>query len=303
MERRDSNRVNMIETVIEYCDKNAGVTSGIPAFAVVLGKVKAKKSEVNVLNETRSSVGVTKDTNLVRQRMTALALKCGNATSAYAYSIRNHTLAGVVDVTEDDLNQMTKEDVHTACKRIHDAAQTHIAEVVNWGITVGDVNNLEAAINLYKESMADPRLAIVSRGQATARIKSNVREVIDELLKKQLDKMVNTLKIEHYNFWVGYRMARNIIALGVTHAKVHGAVRDVNDFPLEGVRFTICEAGTQKVVKEVLSGAKGRFNASPMPTGSFDFVWALEGFELKTESNVWIGLGKELKRRVVMKRI
>ena len=67
---------------------------------------------IDGLNQTGISVsmGVTADTNAVRRAMTELALKCANATMAYARSIKNNTLAALVDFVQDDLDRKKKDE-------------------------------------------------------------------------------------------------------------------------------------------------------------------------------------------------
>jgi hypothetical protein len=305
MKKRDANRLRMIGSTIAYCEKHSSAAAGVPAFAVVLGKVKAKREEISQLYERTSSTsrGVTADMKALRQQMSELAVKCGSAGLAYFNSISNHTLAEQLNVTEYDLEKMKKEDVDDVCQQIKDVVAANMVALADWGVTAGDVAALQGAIDAYRHSMPNPRLAIVSRSQANKKVAALIREVIDELLEKQLDRLADTLKAGNLNFWYGYRMAREIIDLGVTHAKVRGSVRDAGDMPLEGAQFVIYEAGTQKVVMRVLSAKNGKFKASPLPTGYFDFIWELAGYAVVREENVRIALGKELKRKVVMRKL
>ncbi len=61
------------------------------------------------------------------------------------------------------------------------------------------------------------------------------------------------------------------------------------------------EAGTDSIVKQVITDAEGKFSAAQLPTGDFDFRWELEGYMTVSEGNVHIAAGKELKRKIVMK--
>lgn len=302
MKRRDANRLNMIGATIAYCEQHSSVAAGVPAFASILGKVKAKFKEIDKLNElgNGTSTGVTADTKVLRQRMCELAVKCGSAGLAYAHQIKSNTLAEQLKFTEYALSKLKKEDVDDVCQQMKDAVAAHVAVLADYGVGAGDVAALQAAIDAYRKDVANPRLALVNRSQARKKIVALIREVMDDLLARQLDRVVDTLKAGNPNFWGGYQMAREIIDIGVTHAKVRGTVRDALDVPLEKVRFTIYEAGTKKVVVQVLSEKNGKFKASPLPTGNFDFVWELEGYEPIREVNVRIGLGKELRRKVVM---
>jgi len=130
-----------------------------------------------------------------------------------------------------------------------------------------------------------------------------IREVIDDLLVAQLDKMANTLKLTNKDFFDGYKQAREIIDLGSTTAKVRGTVLDENDVPLKGVLFTILKTGMSDEVASVKTDVKGKFNATKLPVGTVDFKWELKGYKTVTEEEVKIVAGKELKRKVVMNAV
>jgi hypothetical protein len=302
MKTESSNRVNMINANITYCDANTTATSGITSFATVLGNVKSKMVLINSLNQIGdgTTTGVTLDTKLLRKAMTGLALKCGNATLAYANSVHNNTLAALVNYTESKLNSLKKEDVDDTCEAIHDATNDNIAAVTPFGATATDVTDLQAAIALYRTASQNPRQAIISRSQAKLQADNMIREVIDDLLAGQLDKMAGTLKLSNPEFYSGYKQSREIIDLGTTTAKIRGTVLDVNDTPLRNVEFTIYKTGTGEVVAETRTDIKGKYGISKLPVGIVDLKWVLSGYKTVTEREVKITAGKELRRKIVM---
>lgn len=302
MKTQDSNRVNMINATITVCDANAAATAGIPSFATVLGSVKSKMVLINSLNQIGEGTtkGVTLDTNILRKAMTALALKCANATLAYANSTNNNTLAALVNFSETKLNALKKEDVDDVCEAIHDATDVNIAGASNFGASATDVTDLQASIELYRTASQNPRQAIITKSQAKKQAANMVREVIDDLLIAQMDKMVNTLKGTNKEFFDTYKQAREILDLGTTTAKIRGTVLDEEDVPLKGVIFTITETGTDVEVAKTKTDNKGKYGVSKLPVGTFDLKWELVGYKTVTETEVKVTAGKELRRKIVM---
>lgn len=302
MNNLETNRVNMINSSIAFCDANPTATSGITNFAIALAAVKAKMLLINGYNQIGSgnTKGVTADTNNIRGAMSDLAMKCASGTMAYANATNNNTLKEQVSYSRRELDKFKKEDIDDVCQGIHDAADANIANITGYGVSATDVSDLQAAINLYRAASQNPRLTKVTQSQAKKQAAKMVGEVIKDLLKGQMDVMVNTLKLTNASFVEGYYQAREIIDLGSTSAKVRGEVRDENTAPLRGVVFSIYETGTEDLVKEVVTDAKGNFNASKLPMGNFDFVWSLSGYKTVKETDVHIGPGKELKRKIVM---
>ncbi len=299
MKTKVSNRANMIQATIVFCEANTAVTSGIPMFAVVLGKIKGEMALVNSLNQKaiETTTGVTLDSNQLRQTMTELALKCGSGTLAYANSVNNNTLAALVNYSEKDLILARKEEVDDLCQTIHDAAAAHLLGISGFGVLADDVAQLQAKINLYRASSQTPRQAIINRGGAIRQLEGIVREVISDLLAGQLDNMVNTLKLTQPDFCRGYFLVRKIVDLGRTTAKIRGRVLDEQDVPLKDVLFRIFKAGTEELVAEQLTDLKGRFNVSHLKMGVVDLFWTKEGYKIVEERGLKIVAGREVQRR------
>ena len=302
MNNVNNNQARMISTSVSYCVERASATSGIPQFAIVIGDVTAKMVLIDALNPIASgtSKGVTTDVNLIKMTMVKMAFKCASGTLAYANSIKNNTLKALVNYTEPKLNKLTKEVVDDICENIMGATNNHIAQVANFGVVATDVSDLGVAIGLYRASDDNSRNAIITRSQAKKQVTKLIREVIDDLLVGQLDKMTNTLKETNNNFYEGYYQARIIIDLGTSSTKVRGTVKDGGDVPLIGVLFRLLVTGTETEVKRVLTGVKGVYTAAKLPTGFFDLEWSFAGYNTVKEFNVKLTAGKDLRRNIVM---
>jgi len=305
MKNTISNRVNMIRATLTYCDENPAATSGIVAFATVKSAADSKLVLIDALTIIANGTtgGVTLDTNIIRTTMSTLALKCGDSVSAYAASINNNTLRSKVTTTLYALNRLKKEEVDDKCQEIHNEANTHIAAGGAFGYTATDVTDLQTAIDLYRTASQNPRHAIISRSEAISNIKLLVREIIDNLFEKQMDRMVNTLRATNISFVNTYFRNREIIDLGTTHAKVRGTVKDPNDVPLIGVTFTMRLTGQLNKVAETQSALGGKFGVYDIDAGNYDFYWQFPGYQSITETNVKISAGKEIKRKITMQQV
>jgi len=302
MKKGNSNRVNMINSLITYCDNRTAVTIVILQFALKLADVKAKMVLINGLNQLAMGArnGVTLDTNLIRAAMTQLAFKCANATFAYANEVQDTVLRAKVKLTMTDYTSKKKEDVDDLCQEVHDSANAHAADVVNYGIVATDISDLQVAINLHRTHSQNPREAQITEGQAIKQADILIRELIDDLLIGQLDAMANTLRFDNNEFWRGYFQARVIINLGSTSTKVRGTVKTVDDVPLVGVMFRIMQTGTETEVARVFTLVKGVFSANNLPSGDFDLEWSFAGYDTVKQVGVHLSPGKEVKRSVVM---
>jgi hypothetical protein len=305
MDTETTNLANMIRATLSYNTNNPAPTAGIPAFAVAKNAAQNKLVLIDSLNQVAEgdSKGVTLDTNAIRKAMTDLGFKCGSAVSAYAASVNNNTLRQRVTYTETALIRLSKEDVDDVCQTIHDEANANIAAAGAFGYAAADVTDLQTSIDLYRLSVQNPRQSIISKTQAIANIKLLARETIDDLFKKQMDKMVSTLKITDRNFHDGYFLAREIINLGSTTAKVRGTVKDKDDVPLVGVTFIIRKSATGELVGQTNTAVNGSFSIASLLPGDYDFTWSFPSYQTLTEANVHISAGKELKRTITLLKL
>ena len=302
MDNKSSNRTNMIRTTTTLCDNNTAATSGITAFAGVLTLVKNNLVLIDGLDQIilGTSTGVTLDTNQLRRTMSAFAFHCASATFAYASSVSNNTLKALVNFTEAKLDDLKKDEVDDTCEAIYNAINTNQVAVTPFGATAADATSLQTAIGLYRTGMQNPRQAIVSKSNAVEQLAVIIRNTIDSLLKDQMDRMVNTLKVSNFTFWDKYFKARIIIDLGSTTAKFRGTVFDNNNNELPGVLVTLRITGQTAVAYQFTTIADGSFNIAPIAVGDYDITIEKAGFQTLTDSNIHFAAGQEITRDYTM---
>jgi hypothetical protein len=304
MQKRQSNYVNMIRAVLTYCAQNQSIVNSIPAFANHISIVTDKLSLIDGLNQIAhpGTTGVTTDAHNIRATMQNLALKCGYALSAYAATINNNTLRSKVNFKPEHFRKLKNDEADDRCQTIHDEALTHLAAASAFGYTAADVTDLQTAINIYRQSMTNPRQAIITRSQAIASIKATNRTIIDHHFKAILDNIVNTLRTTKPEFVRGYFLSRIIIDLGTTHAKVRGTIKNEEELPLTEATFTIINSETKQTVVEVQTTTGGKFNSGKLNPGTYDFIFAHPQYHTQTETNIRIAAGKELRRKITLRK-
>ena len=297
-----SNRVNMVRTTLNHIALDPTPVMSIPAFASVRTTAINKLTLIDQLTQiaNRSVRDVTLDTNLIRITMSNIALKVGDAVSAYAASVNNNVLRGKVTFTLPKLNKFKKDEVDDICQTIHDEANTNIAVAGPFGYDATDVTDLQTAIDLYRTSMQSPREFTITKKQANANITLLAREIIDNIFKKQMDRMVNTKKATFPNFVQGYYFAREIINIGSTTAKVRGTLRNPEGTYLVGATFYITKTGETQKVGESLVDSQGKYGIFNLPADDYDLYWSALGYETLTETNLHIPAGKEFTRNKVL---
>jgi len=208
-----------------------------------------------------------------------------------------------VKYTMSDFIHMKKEEIDVICQTIHDEANNLIAVATDFGYVGTDVTDLQTAINLYRVASGSPRQAIISKTLAIEQINSITRDVIDNNFVLGMDKMANTLLTTNPVFVSGYKHSREIINIGSTTAKVRGTIKNEEDIPLVGVRFYITITGVSQKVAETFSVTGGKFSITQILPNDYDLYWEFPNYLTKSETNVHIAAGKEIRRNITLLRV
>lgn len=298
------NKTNMIRTTHAYDTLPASVTatSGIPSYATVLALVAAKLLLIDQLNliANGTSKGVTLDTKALKKAICFLGGKIGQALAAYAASVNNNTLLIAADFTEAKLMDIKKDTVDDKCEEIHTLGTANLLAAGSFGYSAADLLALNTGIGVYRMGMDDPRQAIISKTQAINQIKALQKETIDNLFKKQLDKMAYTLRGAPQEFFYnGHTQARVIVDLGNVTGKITGKVQNNLGQALKDVKVTVTKTSNGEVVKVVMTNDEGKFSVTKL-FGEYNITYEKTGLQTATETNVNVGAGKKVQRVVTL---
>lgn len=237
MNSNDINSTTMIGTTISYCELKAAMTAAIAAYAGLVSAAKAKLTLLNNLNIIASgtTTGVTLDTNSTRSNMQTFTEKLCNGLLALGGSTNDNTMIAAANYTFAKLEKLAKDDVDDICEGIIALATTNTAALIPMGIVAADITDADTAVGIYRTSMNNPRQAKIDIKTANEKIHPIIRDIIDNIFVKQLDKLTNTLKTSNADYFSGYYSAREVIDLGHGTTKIKGAVTVKDSSPVKPV--------------------------------------------------------------------
>lgn len=220
MRTKEINRVNMIRTTCAYCDDNAAATVAIANYAAVVAEIKNKLALIDQLNIVGggTSTGVTIDANNVRNTMMLLTDKLCNGLQAYGGAMNNNTVIAGAKYNLYLLRRLAKDSVDDVCEGIYNLANANAAALSGYGVSATDISDTLTAIGLYRAAIDNPRQKIIQQKVANEQIPPMIKDVIDNLLVRRLDKLTNTLRLSNPSYVDGYYGARTIIDLGAQHS-------------------------------------------------------------------------------------
>ena len=209
------NKLSMYMTVQKVTESYRSVWETLAAFLTfftnfetVIAKIRATR-----LVQEGQITGVTKDKAEAQNNLIEKTVAIATAVFAYASASGNHELQDRVSYSPSDLRNSRDTILADRSGVVKEAGEQNVANLSDYGISQGDIDELNDLLNAYLGIIEDPRQAITNRSTATKELKDHFKEG-DKILKEQLDKLMPQFKTTGPLFWQQYQNARMIIDLG-----------------------------------------------------------------------------------------
>ncbi|MCG3167393.1 MAG: hypothetical protein POELPBGB_03183 [Bacteroidia bacterium] len=288
----------MYLAVRKLLNDNNIVWAAITGFASVVTLFFSKITLIqNTENrQQRTTKGVTGDKKVKKAALIEKMLVVSGGIQSFANDTGNQELYELVNFTSSDLEKVGDSLLIDRANLILTTGNTHAADILPKGITAIILGELQTLITEYDELAPSPRNLISNKKTATEQLVTLFGET-DELLKKNLDKLMMQFKASNPEFYIDYFNNREIIDLGTQHTRLGGVITDSEGNPLEGVTITAEGADLVEV-----SDAGGAYLFKPFIPGDFTVTFEKAGFVTQTLNNVHVSAGQHLVLDVVMAR-
>lgn len=108
MKTKQENRFSMYLAVVDFCEKNTGITTTLPNFSINLSKLKTTNRQIHVIAEVQAAdiSGTTVGKNDSRENLVVLGADTSRKLVAYATLTKNQKLLKEIKYTESDLRHL-----------------------------------------------------------------------------------------------------------------------------------------------------------------------------------------------------
>lgn len=243
-----------------------------------------------------------------QRRETLILLTNDNSKKIEAYAkLENKiVLAKEAKFTKSKMVEASDIIVYEYGQMVYDKAQENIDSLGPFGITAETQNNLQNAINEYKESVSKPRLGQKEKKEATNELKRLFKES-DDLLER-MDAVIYIIRDKQPALYNRYMELRKVVVTGTgSLAMKAAAVEMPSGIPLKGVKFnfspenpTMGNVGNGNLVKKTAD--KGTFYIKNLAEGTYRIRVSKIGYKDK-ELKVNIIPGEMLDLEVEMEKV
>lgn len=223
MNTAQTNRVTMFKTTIGVLDENSAVWNSMAPLATA---VTAFKDKVNAIDATaqkqETPTGATQGKAETRDALEdTLFLMC-EGLGVLAHTSKDQNLLALTDITRSGIDKLDSEALSNRAALVLAQATDRKTELATLQVTQANIDELDQALQRYNAAKAGPRQATATRVAQTESLSTLMREAND-ILRNQVDRMVNLFSRSHPQFVSSYQAARVIVDRAASHASAKAA--------------------------------------------------------------------------------
>lgn len=212
MDRAQTNRVTMFKTVAAYLAKHNSVWSGMAPLATAVQQLKDKLEAIDASAQKQElpTKGAVGDKAEARDALEdTLFLTC-EALAVLASIGNDNDLLALTSVTPSTLHKFDDEELVNRATTVLGRANAKKTELATLNVTQANLDELTQALATFNAVKAKPRTAVAERAAQTESLPSLIRDASD-ILRSQIDKLVNLFRRTDSEFVAGYRSARVVV--------------------------------------------------------------------------------------------
>ncbi|MBN1576448.1 MAG: hypothetical protein JW913_07850 [Chitinispirillaceae bacterium] len=211
MNRHENNKFLMYGAAQAVCKKHRETIDSMPPLVEA---VKSFDDSIPVIVQRDNeyvgiSAGAASAKNAAYEVLYDKLLQTKDALFVYGRKSDNEQLKAECGISHSDVKHLRENTMLQLCVRIAGLAKTYAKELEPYGITAGDIESLEKAMDQYN-LMLDDFQQKTAESKGAREMLYQAFQYTDEILKKDIDTMVGLLRTKDIDFYNEYQAARTI---------------------------------------------------------------------------------------------
>lgn len=211
MNKREENKFSMYRAVEKVVDEYAETVATIPALTECVNDYKTAIVKIGELDSQYQTIAkgytVTKDT--AEDALVDAMMDVGSALYVYARKTKDEHLKVLCKFSVSQLKKMRDTELLQKAKNLLVSVNAHLEDVAAYGIAAEVVTELERKIKDYDTTLSNKDSKAAESKTARASLTQQFQDV-DEILKEDLDTLMELMKQRNREFHNQYKAARVI---------------------------------------------------------------------------------------------
>jgi hypothetical protein len=211
------NRINMFKAVDSYLHQNSLVWETMETMVAGIAQLGNKINAIDVAAQKQDmpTSGAVLDKASARDALEDILFLNTEALGVLGHTTNDGNLIALSDVSRSALDSMTDEQLTTRATNILSEVNNRATGLAAMNVTSASITEFTNALNNFNAAKVQPRTAVADRKAQTESLPSLIRDT-SNLLRNQIDRLVNLFSRSHPDFVAGYKGARVIIDRAAT---------------------------------------------------------------------------------------
>jgi len=218
MDVKQENRLRMFKATNLILQENQTVWTGMAPFTAAAQKFTDVIAAIDLAAQKQetATAGATTDRAAAREALEDVVFLTSEALGVLAHSAGDNDLRDVTNLKPSDLQHMSDEELAKRATIIVGHTNSRTTQLATLLVSPANLTELNQALVNFNTSKSAPRAAIANRMAQTESLPELIQDAND-ILRNQLDRMVNLFRRTHPEFVAAYRGARVIVDRAATH--------------------------------------------------------------------------------------
>ncbi len=191
-----------------------------PALATAKGDIETLVQQIKDKGRDKreATAGKTEKKQQAEDAMILALVKVASGLYSFARRTKKSEVAAIADVTESQLRKIRDTEVVSMATSIHTSALANVAALADYGVTPAVLTDLQTKTAAFSTALGDRESSVAERVGAGAAL-GDLFDRMDDLLKDELDRLIETVRESERDFYNEYFAARVIKDIGIRHTK------------------------------------------------------------------------------------
>ena len=215
MTNNQKNKLAMIKAVLAFLVKYSAIVALLPALVRAVARLQqtADAIDARAVQKDNSVAGTLDARDDAEETLIGILDEVVSAIAAYASENKLPEVFAIVSVKRSKLEAMPNVELIQKANAINALAVQYAQAIAEYGADAEKVAALAPALAAFSTTVGNVSTGYGVRSGAVSSLKSLFQDA-DTELKERMDEMVNNIKDQEPQFFVGYRTARVIHDMG-----------------------------------------------------------------------------------------
>jgi hypothetical protein len=190
----------------------AALVTAVQQFKDKIGAI-----DVGAQKQETPTTGAAGDKASARDGLEGVLFLTCEALAVLGHTSNNNELLALVAVTRTSLDRLGDEELSNRATTVLAKANVMKTDLATLQVTQANLDELAEALHAFQATKEKPRTATAERAAQTQSLPSLIREA-SNILRNQIDRLVNLAGRSNSEFVTGYTSARVIVDRAASHS-------------------------------------------------------------------------------------